>query len=54
MVDRSFGKEGRKEGDLSSMPCAAEAVNCACFVPTLLVEFTNYLERSPQEALEAM
>lgn len=31
---------------------STKAVNCACFVPTLLVEFTNYLERSPQEALE--
>ncbi|CAE7254807.1 mycC [Symbiodinium sp. CCMP2592] len=24
-------------------------VSCACFVPTLLVEFVNYLERNPEE-----
>ncbi|CAJ1425077.1 unnamed protein product [Effrenium voratum] len=29
---------------------AARAVNCACFVPTLLVEFCNYLDRNPDEA----
>ncbi|CAE7558766.1 ppsC [Symbiodinium natans] len=27
-----------------------QGVNCACFVPTLLVEFANYLERNPEEA----
>ena len=30
----------------------SKAVNCACFVPTLLVEFVNYLERNPDEADE--
>ena len=24
-------------------------MNCACFVPTLLVEFVNYLERTPED-----
>ncbi|CAE7484383.1 cmdD, partial [Symbiodinium sp. CCMP2456] len=27
----------------------SRGVNCACFVPTLLVEFVNYLERNPDE-----
>lgn len=30
----------------------SKGVNCACFVPTLLVEFVNYLERNPDEAKE--
>mmetsp|Transcript_49844 Transcript_49844/g.116280 ORF Transcript_49844/g.116280 Transcript_49844/m.116280 type:complete len:1480 (-) Transcript_49844:74-4513(-) len=29
---------------------STRGVNCACFVPTLLVEFVNYLERNPEEA----
>lgn len=27
----------------------SRGVSCACFVPTLLVEFVNYLERNPEE-----